>query len=179
MSYAYTHSCDPRIPPRTDSGNTPSHYHPQDPLLQLVKTESQDPTEFQPHHPEPLQLYAAHIATADASSDSGDDDDDDDIAPSSFLPESLERALNSSLHYVFSAYSQMTPDDRAVYYSYMRPFLSEEVTMELAKETAELLNQIGRLTEANERLYRMFRSRIRLAGCRFRFPLSSPWSQLF
>ncbi|KAL9937940.1 hypothetical protein V8E36_003485 [Tilletia maclaganii] len=111
------------------------------PLLQLAKTESQDPVESQDHVP--LQLYSAHIGTAHASSDSGSDGDEDgDNLPSSDLPDALERALNQALYYVFSAYSQMSADDCAVYYAYMRPLLSEEVmevTMEIAAKTAELL----------------------------------------
>ncbi|KAL9932785.1 hypothetical protein V8E36_008484 [Tilletia maclaganii] len=111
----------------------------------------------------PLAPARIHkMGTADSGSDVDEDGDKSKTSlrrlfpPPSSAP-SISRLIASSQ---LTRKSQMSADDRAVYYAYMRLFLSGDVTMELAVDTAELLEQIHRLTEANERFDRMFRSQL-------------------
>ncbi|CAD6915184.1 unnamed protein product [Tilletia controversa] len=154
MSYAYTHYCDPSIPPRTESNKTPSHHSPD------------------PYSPNDTLLgLNIEIKTEDADADLPDAN----AAPP--IPPAVQNAIDQSFYYVFTSFSDMDPGARAAYFSFMRPFLAPEISALIAEELSAVRAENDQLTLANERLDRMFRARLRLSGIHFRFLPESEWSR--
>ncbi|KAK0536930.1 hypothetical protein OC835_001880 [Tilletia horrida] len=95
MAYAYTHSCDPSIPPRTAGNNTPITYDPRDSPIDFTQTHQDFET---------LQSYAAHVGNLDAASDCGSNLATDHAGDSPLLP-GLDEAFEIALNFVFTSFA--------------------------------------------------------------------------